>query len=272
MKPPRPAATNIYSPRACRQRTAPACPGRHCANSSRGRVSPERFAVERLAARPVDQLAPVLVDVHPVEVRIGVAVQVGADHRLRLVPFGDPGRLEAALHAGPGVQADEVHEVRPVQQQLRHDRIVVVRLADVAVGAGLRLGPADGVREVRREGLAREAGGGDRRLLDVDPLAIDVGRGQDERRGRADRRDDIVLGRLVTAELEHVVARDLRIVGREVARLLALIMVDRGAVVRLDRQVAAGAARRPADRWQVKQAISLSGWASSFCGTPAPNR
>src|SRR6201999_1803906 len=54
------------------------------------------------------------------------------------------------------------------------------------------------------------------------------------------------LAGLVAAELEHVLARDLRGVGREVARLLALIMVRAGAEVRLDRQVAAAAARRPA--------------------------
>jgi hypothetical protein len=30
------------------------------------------------------------------------------------------------------------------------------------------------VREVRRERLAREAGGADRRLLDVDPLSIEL--------------------------------------------------------------------------------------------------
>ena len=172
-------------------------------------------------------------------------MEVGADHRLRLVPFGDPRRLEAALEPDPGVQPDEVHEIGAVQQQLRHDRIVVVGLAQMAVGAGLGLGAPHRVREMRREGLGREARGGDRRLLDVDPLAVDVGRGQDQRRGRADRRDDVALGGLVAAELEHLVARDLRIVGREVAGLAAVIMVDRGAEVRLDRQVAAGAARRP---------------------------
>src|SRR3546814_1263919 len=53
------------------------------------------------------------------------------------------------------------------------------------------------------------------------------------------------LGQLVPAELEHFVARHLRIIGREVARLLALEMVHLGLPVRLDRQVAAPAARRP---------------------------
>ena len=124
---------------------------------------------------------------------------------------------------------------------------------------------------MRREGLAREARGRDRRLLDVDPLAVDVGRGQDQRRGRADRGDDVALGGLVPAELEHLVARDLRIVGREVARLLAVIMVDAWCG-----QLASIGRWQPPQlvvqlRWQVKQAISLSGWASSLSGTPAPN-
>ena len=51
--------------------------------------------------------------------------------------------------------------------------------------------------------------------------------------------------RAVPAELEHVVARDLRVVGRVVARLAALVVMALGLPVRLDRQVAAAAARRP---------------------------
>src|SRR3546814_551597 len=54
-------------------------------------------------------------------------------------------------------------------------------------------------------------------------------------------------GQLVAAELEHLVARDLRIIGREVARLLALEMMRLGLPVRLDWQMAAAAARRPAE-------------------------
>src|SRR3546814_4219246 len=54
-------------------------------------------------------------------------------------------------------------------------------------------------------------------------------------------------GQLVAAELEHLVARDLRIIGREVARPLALEMMRLGLPVRLDRQMAAAATRRPAE-------------------------
>ena len=79
------------------------------------------------------------------------------------------------------------------------------------------------------------------------------------------------LHRRVAAELEHVVARDLRVVGREVARLLAFVVVALGLPVRLDRQVAAAAAVVH-DRWQVKQAISSSLWASLACGHAGPER
>src|SRR5690606_27035884 len=104
---------------------------------------------------------------------------------------------------------------------------------------------AHGVREVWREGLAREADRADRRLLHVDPLTVEVGRAQHQRRGRAHRRYLVALGGHVLAELEHVVARDLRVVGREVARGLAFVAVDFALPVGLDRQVAAAAARRP---------------------------
>ena len=83
--------------------------------------------------------------------RIGVAMQVAADDGLRLVPLGDVDRLDAACLADPGVEADEVDEVGPLQQQLGHDRVVVVVLRQMAVGAGLGLGLALGVRVVRRK-------------------------------------------------------------------------------------------------------------------------
>ncbi len=48
------------------------------------------------------------------------------------------------------------------------------------------------------------------------------------------------------AQLEHVVARNLRVVGRKVARLLTLIAMDRALPVGFDRQVAPATARGPA--------------------------
>ena len=77
------------------------------------------------------------LDVQPVIIGIGVALEIGADHRLRLVPFGDPHRLEPAVQPDPGVEADEVDVVGALQQQLRHDRIVVVRRREVAVACSV---------------------------------------------------------------------------------------------------------------------------------------
>ena len=133
----------------------------------------------------------------------------------------------------------------PSSSSLRHDRVVVVGLGQMAVVAVLGFGLALGVRVVRRECLRRIAGGRDRRLLDVDVFAIDVGRRQHQRRGRTHRRDLVILDLAVHAEEEHVVARDLRVVGGEVAGEAAFVFVPLGLPVRLDRQMAAAATRRP---------------------------
>ena len=178
-------------------------------------------------------------------VRIGVALQVAADHRLRLVPFGHLHRADALLGAHPGVQADEVDEVGSLQQQLRHDGVVVVGFRQVAVGAGLGFGLALGVRVVRREGLAGEAAGGDRCLLHVDALAVGVGGRQHQGRARAHGRDLAARDGAGAAQREHVVAHHLRVVGGVVAGLAALVVKALGLPVRLDRQVAARAAGGP---------------------------
>src|SRR3546814_10573130 len=104
------------------------------------------------------------MDVQLPIIGIGITVEVAADHRLRLVPFGDAGRLEAVLHSRPDVESDEIDEIGAEQQQLRHDRIIVVGGRQVAVAALLGFGPPYGMREVRREGLARKARRRDRRL------------------------------------------------------------------------------------------------------------
>ena len=201
--------------------------------------------IEGLAARPVDQLAPVALDVLGEEVGIGVALQIGAEHRLGFVPLGHPHSLNAGSQPDPGMHADKVNGVGPQHQQLGHDGVVVLGLGDMTVGAGLGLCLADRVREMRGEGLAREADRRDRRLLHIDPLAVDVGRGQDQGRGRAGRRDHPAARGSVAAKLEHVVTRHLRIVGGIVAGRAALGAMAGRLPVGLDRQVAAAAGRRP---------------------------
>ena len=203
------------------------------------------IAIEGLAADPVLQFAIIVLDMHAPVIGIGVFVQVTAQHGLRFVPFGHAHRFEAGIEPDPGVQPDEIDEIGAEQQQLAHDRIVVVRRRQMAVGAGLGLGQPHRMREMRRERLARIARGRNRWLLHIDPLAVDIGRGQHQRAGRTDRRDLVALGGLVAAELEHLVARDLRIVGREIARFLGPVMVRLGFPVRLDRQMAPAAAGGP---------------------------
>ena len=180
-----------------------------------------------------------------VPVGIGVALQITALDRLRLVPLGDGGRLDMAGLADPRVVADEIDEIGSLQQQLGHDGVVVVRFRDVAIAARLGLFLALGVRVMRRERLRGKAAGRDRRLLNINFFAVGVDRRQHQRRTGAHRRNLATLDRTGNAQLEHVVARHLRIVGRIVARLAALVVQLFGFPVGLDRQVAAGATGGP---------------------------
>ena len=203
------------------------------------------LTIERFPAGPVDQFTPVALDVLGEVVRIGIALQIGAEYRLGLIPFSHPHRLDAGLQPDPGIHADEVDRVGPQHQQLGHDGVVVLGLGDMTVAAGLGLCASDRVREMRGKSLAGEADCRDRRLLHIDPLAVDIGRGQDQRRGRPGRGDHPAARGPVAAQLEHVVACDLRVVGGIVAGRAALRAVTRGLPVGLDRQVAATTGRRP---------------------------
>ena len=59
--------------------------------------------------------------------RIGDLLEVAADDRRRFVVLGDGHGFEAALAFGHvNVAAHEVHEVRALEQQLRHPGVVVV--------------------------------------------------------------------------------------------------------------------------------------------------
>ena len=172
-------------------------------------------------------------------------MQIAADHRLRLIPLGHRDAADLAVAANVRVVADEVDEVRAEREQLRHDRVVVVLLRHVTVAAGFRLGLALGVRIVRVECLRAVTACGDRRLLHVDALATRVRRRQHQCRGRTHRRDLAAGRRLAAAEQEHLVARDLRVVRRVIARLAAFVVMPLGLGVCFDRQMAARAARRP---------------------------
>ena len=116
------------------------------------------------------------LDVLRVIVRIRVAVQITADHRLRLIPFGDLHRLDVFFRADPGIETEQSDIAGAVQQGLRQDRVVIVGRRQVAVGAGLGFSLAHGMREMRRERLARVSAGCGRRLLNINTLAIGIGR------------------------------------------------------------------------------------------------
>ena len=122
-----------------------------------------------------------------------------------------------------------------MQQQLRHDRVIVVLLGQMAVGAGLGLRLAYRVREMWRKGLARKSTGGDGWLRNVDALAVDVLRRQYQCRRRADRRNSFVFNAAMNTNLEHLVAHHLWVVGGVVAGLTSLIVNSVGLAVGLDR-------------------------------------
>ena len=61
-----------------------------------------------------------------VPIRVGVAVEVTADHRLRLLPLRDLHRLDVFFLSHPRVVAEQPDIAGAVQQGLRHDCIVVV--------------------------------------------------------------------------------------------------------------------------------------------------
>ena len=86
-------------------------------------------------------------------------MQVAADHCLRFFPLGHLHGRHVPLRSEIGIETDKVDEVRSLEQQLRHDRVVVVVRREVAIGTRLGFGLALGMRIVRRERLARIAAG-----------------------------------------------------------------------------------------------------------------
>ena len=84
------------------------------------------FLVKDLAAHPGDQFALVGFNMRLEIVRVSIAVQVGPEHSLRLADFGNADSFKSLLQAGPGVKANEIDIVGPLQHQLRHDRIVII--------------------------------------------------------------------------------------------------------------------------------------------------
>ena len=174
-------------------------------------------------------------------------MQMTADHRLRFVRFGpDHGVKSFAAFADIGVATEEIHRAGAEAEQLRHPRVVVVVLREMAVGAILgRADAAGGVREMRIEGLAAVAFGRKRLLLRINPFAIRILRADHDRARGTNHRHPILLHGAVDPEHENVVAHDLRIVGGEIAIGHAFEFVLRHALIRFHRQMTTETACRP---------------------------
>ena len=102
---------------------------------------------------------------------------------LRFVPLRpDHGVKPALALADVSVAAEEIHRARAEAEQLRHPRVVVVLLGNVAIGAVLRRADAAGrVRKMRIECLAAVTFGADGLLLRINPFAVRVLRTDDDR-------------------------------------------------------------------------------------------
>src|ERR1051326_4403355 len=72
------------------------------------------------------------------------------------------------------VAPEEIHEIGAFEQHLRHPRVVIILLRDMAVGAGFGLASAYRVGVVRIERLAAVALRRDGLLLVIDPLAVGI--------------------------------------------------------------------------------------------------
>src|SRR4051794_26327638 len=105
--------------------------------------------------------------------------------------------------------------------------------------------PAGGMREMWVVSLAAVAIAADRLDLRIDPLAVLVLRGDDDRAGGANHGHSVLFHRPIDAELEDIVADHLRIVAGKVPIDDAFKLILHHPLVRLHREMAAKAARRP---------------------------
>src|SRR6185436_18405437 len=106
--------------------------------------------------------------------RIRVAMQVAANHSLRLIPLRHLHGRHTALSSDERIETQEIDELRAEAERLRYDGVVVAVLREMAVAARLRFGLALRVRVVRIHRLRAVTRRSDRRLLHVDALAIRV--------------------------------------------------------------------------------------------------
>src|ERR1700735_662812 len=178
--------------------------------------------------------------------RVSDALQIAADDRGRLIVFGDDHSVESLRAIGDiNVAAHEVQQVRALQQHLRHPGVVVVAIGNVAIVAGLGLLGAHSVRNKSAERSAAETFGGNGLLHVVEPIAILILRADQDRAGRAHRRDAMAGDGAVNAEHEAIVAQNLKIVGGPIAREETFVVQHRLALIGGHREMAAETIGRP---------------------------
>ena len=122
-------------------------------------------------------------------------MQITTDDGLRLLPLSNFDRSHTLFSSDPSIEACEIDELGPKAERLRDDRVVVTFLRKVTVTAGLSFSLTLGVRVVWVHRLRAVTRSRDRWLLNVDTLAIGVGRRQHERRRGAHRRHLAALAR-----------------------------------------------------------------------------
>src|SRR6266478_5117789 len=106
------------------------------------------------------------LDVFFVVIGIRDLLEIAADHGGWFVVLGYCYRIESALAVGnENVASHEIHEVRTLQKQLRHPRIVVVGARHVAIRAALGFFAANRMWHKRGKSLPAEAFRRNRLLL-----------------------------------------------------------------------------------------------------------
>ena len=207
-----------------------------------------RLQIENLCSRVMVrffQHAPA-VDMLFVVIRIRNLLEIASDHCGRFVVFGNGHGFVSLVASGDkNVASHEIHEVRALQQQLRHPGVVVVGARNVTIRAPLGLFSTHRMGNECTESLSTEAFGRNGLLLVVEPVAIAILRTHQYCARGTDRRDTISCHRAVDAERIDIVAENLEVVRRPVACRQAFVVQHGGALVGGHRKMAAITGRRP---------------------------
>src|SRR5678815_1520338 len=125
----------------------------------------------------------------------------------------------------PRVAPYEVDPVRSLHQQLRHQRIVIVRARDVAIRARLRFRHAHGMWDISAEGVTTQTFRRNCLLLRINPFSILILRAHEDRARGSRWRDSIACNSPVLTQHVNVVSESLKVVLRVVAKMLLAFIV-----------------------------------------------